>query len=325
MRSLGRFLALLCLAAGAAAAQSEFLRQFQFESRFWPNLHHFLYVLARARNGAPDRNRAGIRGAPLDTAGFDALPAARRKIWDDAVEAYRVHAAPLDIAYGKLVDVNYAVADLPAGAGVEDAKDIPPALRDALRQAAPIYREVWWPRHDAANRAWIQKLRPLVEQYGPKIVPQLAAAFAHPWPTAALRVEVVAYANFAGAYTTDDPPLITMASLDEEQQGADALEELFHECSHLMMDTVDAGLKKRADALGRKLSRDVSHTILFHTVGEVLRRTVPDHVPYATHYGVWRRGWTHNLEVLQLYWQPYLDGKTGMDPALDAIVKGLTG
>jgi hypothetical protein len=90
-----------------------------------------------------------------------------------------------------------------------------------------------------------------------------------------------------------------------------------------MMHTVDAGLKKRTVALGKPLSRDVSHTILFYTVGEVLRRTVPGHMPYAIHYGVWQRGWNKNFDLLKLYWQPYLDGKSTMDDALDAIVKGL--
>lgn len=312
---------MLCLAAAGAQAQSELTRQFQFESKLWPNLHHFLYTLARARADAPDRNRVAVRNAPLDTDGFDALPAGRRKIWDDAVEAYRVHAAPLDIAFGKLVDVNYAVADLPAGEPIDNAKDIPPELRAALRSAGPIYRDVWWPRHNAANRVWRDKLRPLVEQYGPKIVPQLVAAFQHPWPAGRLRVEIVAYANFGGAYTTDDPPLIAMSSLDPEQQGGDALEELFHECSHLMMATVDGKLRKRG--LDGAALRDVSHTVLFYSVGEVLRRTVPDHAPYAIHYNVWQRGWTKNFDLLQRYWQPYLDGKATMDEALDQIVKGL--
>jgi hypothetical protein len=300
MRTCGRLAAML-LAAGSSAAQTDLGQQFQFESKLWPNLHHFLYVVARARNGAPDRNRVAVRNAPLDLEGFDALPADRRKIWDDAVEAYRIHAAPLDIGYGPLVDVNYAVADLPAGAPLESEKEIPTELREALSKAAPIYRDVWWPRHDAANQKWLRELRPLIERFGAKIVPQLVTAFQHPWPTGKLRVEIVAYANFGGAYTTEDPPLTAMSSLDPEQQGTDALEELFHECSHLMMGTIEA--------TGKGLSRDVSHTILFYTVGEVLRRTVPDHVPYAIHHGVWQRGWTKNFEVLKLDWQPYLDGK----------------
>ena len=310
MRTYGRLAAML-LAAGSAAAQTDLRQQFQFESKLWPNLHHFLYVLARARNGAPDRNRVAVRNAPLDLEGFDALPADRRKIWDEAVEVYRIHAAPLDIGYGPLVDVNYAVADLPAGAPIESSKGIPAELLEALSKAAPIYRDVWWTRHDAANRKWLGELQPLIERYGSKIVPQLAAAFQHPWPTGKLRVEIVAYANFGGAYTTEDPPLIAMSSLDPEQQGDDALEELFHECSHLMMGTVERARKG--------ISREVSHTILFYTVGEVLRRTVPDHVPYAIRYGVWQRGWTKNFDVLKLDWQPYLDGETSMAEALDRI------
>ncbi len=327
MRTSARIFAILCFTTGAARVQPVappgLLQQFQFESKLWPNLHHFLYVLARARNGAPERDRVAVRRAPLDVDGFDSLPADRRKLWADAIEAYRIHAAPLDIGYGKLVDVNYAVADLAAGQPVEGAGEIPIPLRDALSKAAPVYRDVWWPRHDSANRAWLGKLRPQIESLGPKIVPQLVAAFQHPWPRAPLRVEVVAYANFGGAYTTEDPPLIAMSSLDEQQQGDDALEELFHECSHLMMGTVDAGLRTRAAANGKELSRDVSHTILFYTVGEVLRRTVPGHVPYAIHYGVWQRGWMKHFELLKQHWQPYLDGKASMDQALDEIVKGL--
>src|SRR5215471_6984571 len=91
------------------------LKQFQFESKLWPNLHHFLYILGRARNNAFDSGRAAVKQAPRDTAGFDALPESRRKAWERAVGIYQVHASPLDIGYGSLVDVNYAVADLQAG------------------------------------------------------------------------------------------------------------------------------------------------------------------------------------------------------------------
>src|SRR5713226_877294 len=70
------------------------LKQFLFESKLWPNLHHFLYVLARSRNGARDRMRVAVRDAPLDVAGFDALPIDQRKSWEEAIAAYQGHAAP---------------------------------------------------------------------------------------------------------------------------------------------------------------------------------------------------------------------------------------
>src|SRR5713226_6748360 len=70
------------------------LEQFLFESKLWPNLHHFLYVLARSRNGARDRMRIAVREAPIDLQGFDALPAAERKAWEETIAAYQIHAAP---------------------------------------------------------------------------------------------------------------------------------------------------------------------------------------------------------------------------------------
>ena len=131
--------ALLCAQPPAPASGAELLRQFHFESKPWPNLHHFLYVMARWRNNAPDRFRVAVRQAPLDVAGFDAAS--------------------------------------------------------------------------------------------------------------------------LGPY-----------------------------CS---------------------------------TVGEITRRTVKGHEPYAIHYKVWQRRWTRNFELLRQYWQPYLDGKTTMDEAIDQIVRSL--
>jgi len=71
-----------------------------------------------------------------------------------------------------------------------------------------------------------------------------------------------------------------MSSLNPQHQGIDGLEQRFHECSHLMMDTVDATLKARAKAVGKDLSREVSHTILFYTVADTVWTLIPDHVPY---------------------------------------------
>jgi hypothetical protein len=297
--------------------------QFGFESKLWPNLHHFLYALARSRTQAPDRLRVAVRDAPLDTKGYDALPESMRADWESAVAVYLADAAALDIDHGKLVDVNYAVADLAPGAPIAKAADIPATLRGGLEKAERAYRALWWPRHDAANQAWVRQLRPQIERYGPAIAENLTAAFQHPLPSTPVRVEVVAYANWAGAYTTFEPDLITMSSLNAEHRGAYGLEQLFHECSHLTMDTVDATLKRHADALGIPLPRDASHVILFYTVGEAVRSAVSGHVPYAIQFGVWQRGWTKHYESLKVYWQPYLDGTASMDQAMDGLLRAL--
>lgn len=317
------FTALLRAQKPAPAPKLSLRDQFRFESKLWPNLHHFLYVLARSRTKAPDRLRVAVRDAPLDREGFDARPAAMRADWEAAVATYLTDAAPLDIDHGKLVDVNYAVADLAADAPIAGASDIPATLRSALEKAEPGYRALWWPRHDAANLEWVRQLRPQIERYGPAIAERLTVSFRHPLPAAPVRVEVVAYSQWAGAYTTFDPDLITMSSLNSQHRGAYGLEQLFHECSHLMMDTVDAALTSHATALGKPLSRDVSHTILFYTVGEAVRSAVPGHVPYAIQFGVWRLGWTKHYDLLKLYWQPYLDGAVTMGLAIDQFLRAL--
>jgi len=71
-----------------------------------------------------------------------------------------------------------------------------------------------------------------------------------------------------------------------------------------MMGTVDASLQSHAKAAGKSLSRDVSHCILFYSVGEILRRTVPGHQPYAIHFKVWQRRWTRYYELCSAIGSP---------------------
>jgi hypothetical protein len=60
-------LAVLVLCANFASPNQSASRStqlFAFRAGFWLNLHHFLYVLGRARNGAPDSSRAAVVKAP---------------------------------------------------------------------------------------------------------------------------------------------------------------------------------------------------------------------------------------------------------------------
>ena len=55
----------------------------------------------------------------------------------------------------------------------------------------------------------------------------LAEIYQSKWPKEKIRVEVCAFANSAGAYTTLDPLHVTIASTDPRNQGSDALGVLF--------------------------------------------------------------------------------------------------
>src|SRR5258705_11085437 len=61
---------------------------FVFRSGFWVNLHHFLYVLGRARIGSPDSRRAAVVKAPADVAGPARRPEKGRVDWGEGGPFY---------------------------------------------------------------------------------------------------------------------------------------------------------------------------------------------------------------------------------------------
>src|SRR6201999_726162 len=108
------------------------------------------------------------------------------------------------------------------------AVDIPADLKAVLVKAAPVYRQHWWRRHDEGNRRWISATKTLVDKHGAFLSNAVVKNFEAPWPDNPVRVDVVSYGNWAGAYTTIEPTRPTISSLDPASQGSGGLEILFH-------------------------------------------------------------------------------------------------
>jgi hypothetical protein len=87
---------------------------FSFHSNFWVNLHHFLYMTARARAGL-DANRAAVGLVLGDTVGFGTLTRDQLDGWAAALAHYGRAVAPRDILFdSSLVAVNDRLAELEA-------------------------------------------------------------------------------------------------------------------------------------------------------------------------------------------------------------------
>src|SRR5580704_12400551 len=100
--------ALVLAAASVAPAQSSSPPHtstgrplFTFRSTLWVNLHHFLYVLGRARNETRDSHRAAVVNAPADTQGFELLSAAERQAWQRALAYYQEKISPMDAVFDR--------------------------------------------------------------------------------------------------------------------------------------------------------------------------------------------------------------------------------
>ncbi len=71
---------------------------FAFQSNFWVNFYHFLYVTARARAGL-DRDRATVATALTDTSGFGKISTPDRNASESAVAYHDSTLAKRDILF----------------------------------------------------------------------------------------------------------------------------------------------------------------------------------------------------------------------------------
>jgi len=286
---------------------------FTFHSGFWLNADHFLYVLGRAAANAPDSHRSAVAGAVTDSESAD-LSGQARAAWKSAVSAYQNDFSERDLVFDREM-----AATTKTLAEADDDPAPPPTLGkplDAvLESAAPIYREYWWPRHADADQEFTAELEELLAQYGRPIAEFIAKVWQQHWPSAGFTVEVSAYANWAGAYSTRGG-LIVISSLASANAGSQGLETIFHEAMHQWDRAMAARIGKAARRLRQPVPSQLLHSLIFYTAGFAVSRTVPDHQPYAQVNGLWTRGSLHPLNDLDAYWRPYLEGKVELDEAL---------
>ena len=182
------------------------------------------------------------------------------------------------------------------------------------------------------------RVAPLVREQGVGLSERLADIYQTRWPREKIRVDLTGYANWTGAYTTADPLRVTISSLDSRNQGAEALEVLFHEGSHGIAEPVQAAIIRECRQRDKAIPRDLWHALVFYTTGEVIRPvlgssgatagdqdgTVPGgYTPYAVREGLYQRGWNDYFKLLQKFWQPYLDGSASFDDAIARMVSSL--
>jgi hypothetical protein len=352
--SLFALASLLCVPAGIAAhPQSSFMAPlpvFELHSGFWINLHHTLYHEARQQSSPSSReaNAAKTFSPANEPAPAAKLPltAAEQKAWDEAVGYYAANYANKDLLFTtELIQLKDQLGDF------EDCDELsgrtrkfcdaglPPKLTQVLEAAATVYRAHFWQEHDKANRRWILRVAPLVREQGVGLSERLADIYQTRWPHEKIRVDVVAYANWAGAYTTVDPLRVTISSLDQRNQGPQALEVLFHEGSHGIAEAVQVAIIRECRQRDKPIPRDLWHALVFYTTGEVIRTVLTSssgtpgdkrgsaagngYSAYAVREGLYQRGWKNYLDLLQRFWQPYLDGKASFDDAIARMVSAL--
>jgi hypothetical protein len=290
---------------------------FTFRASLWMNLHHFLYVLGRQRNGTPDSRRRAVANAPTDAARIESGSAGERVAWERALAYYQKNVSTMDAIFDRdLTNITNALAaagDAPTLAAV----DIPAELRTALEGAAPVYRKFWWERHAEGDRARMHEVESLLDRYGQPTSEIIRKAYRQDWPAEGLTVQMCAYANWAGAYSTAGR-LIVVASCSEGQAGSEGLETVFHEAMHQWDDAMIPRLREIGERLNIDYPHELFHSLIFYTAGYATARVVPGHHPYGD--ALWDRGLPGRAQ-LDRCWLPYLRGGGDLQAALVALVQ----
>ncbi len=300
---------------------------FEFRNGFWVNLHSFLYVLGRAANGERDATRTAVENAPRDLEGFDAVSADDQAAWRQAVAFYQDSLSKLDaVRDEELVDVTMAMA-IAGNAQTLESEALDDDYVRVLTRVAPIYRTVWWPRHQSANVTRIRELEAPLARHGRAILARATQVYGGEWPSTGREVEVSAYTNWAGAYSTgeEDGGIILMSSLDRDLEGLAGLEIAFHEAMNQWDDEVFTRVRAVAIERGVRFPRGFTHALIFYTAGVIVRQEVPEYTPYAEEHGMWERLVPGIKPHLDEHWLPYLQGEGTFEQAVGDLMVAFSG
>jgi len=337
MRQIASVLVLAVLLPGCSsvrqappepAAPPPAASRFAFVNDPWINLHHLLYhwALADAPPPPPGQRRSP-RVEVAERSQTAALTPEERQAWDAAVSYYQRELSRFSLLFDRnMVDLRSRIARI--SAHPEELSSLPHA--EVFEPAMAVYRRHWWPAHEALNQTWIDQLLPKLETFEPLLAPRLVEAFGGRFPAEKIRVDLCAYSDWTGAYTTGVPPHIVISSKDPDLRDLHALEIVFHEVSHIdpIESPLHAMLEKGFAKHGGKPPENLWHYFIFHTAGaltnEALRsQGLPEIVPYPERTGMYRRipTWNRYREVLDRSWKEFLAGRMEREAAIDRIAR----
>ncbi len=247
-----------------------------------------------------------------------------RATWNHAVAVYERDFASRDL----LLDNGMTMIKLGLVDRDDQLTDAPydSELKSLLLSAAPIYRRYWWPAHDAGNRAWIADAVGRTTKYAPAIISRLTALYGVAWFDGPVRVDVVRFGKSQGAYTSNNPTHIVVASSDLGYAQWSSVEMLFHESSHGLIQKVYAAVNG-ALAASDKRATDLWHVVLFYIAGEVTRQELAKdgvaYTPYLYAIGLFDRAWPQFRRPVEQHVQAYIDGNTTLDQMATSLAAAI--
>ena len=299
-------------------------QHFELHSDPWINLHHFLYQWARQDQGLS----GGRKPVTVpERASLEQMPAAARADWLRALNFYRDAIASRSHWDLEMLRVKRELVIL-SGDTAARPPDRIKGIAEALGTAMPIYLDRWWPRHDEANRAWIDEVANRARRHERAFVAMTTRVHGAMWPRDRWRVDASAYANGIAGYTTQEGHVVVY-STDAGIQDLFGLEMIFHEIQHasVIEGSTPAAVTAAFAAAGATVPDNFAHALIFATAGEFVRSIAagegrPRYQPYWITEGFETlEGWSHLVPAVNQHWLPVVRGETSRDEGLKALAE----
>lgn len=290
---------------------------FEFHSGEWINLHHFVYYQALLRN---EKSNQGLQLA--DSADLNILLNKEKQNWQTAIKYYTTHFTNRDLLMDSGMEKIKNLLEDREGDRLLNHSGLSVEFENILNTISPGYLSLFWEKQNNDNQRWIRQQQSLLPENGDMIAAELSGLYLSQWPKLPVRVDVTNYANWSGAYTTLYPTRITISSTGPPNQNLAGLEIIFHEASHMLVDSIRIRISEICQQDNKMLPRrDLWHAVLFYTTGEVIRKHYKEYVPYAYQNGLWEKAWPMYLPYLEKDWLPYIKGETTFENALKKLVR----
>lgn len=245
---------------------------FEFHSNYWINLHHFLYQKA---SGSQLRKLREDGNGFLDIGEeevYGRLSVAEQTMLADALTYYSDSLISKSLLFN-LGKERVWLQGLKASTKIKDTT-FSKKYTDLLNQVSPVYHKHFWPLHTKQNRAVIQGQLDLIQTFEKVVIPKMEGFAMKKWPARKkVRVDITAYANYAGAYTAARPRFnIFVSSLDPNSEATSFVETILHEGSHLLFNyggPFREGISAHFDAMQLEIPypKHLWHAALFYLCG----------------------------------------------------------
>lgn len=306
--------------ASAPVAETNY---FEFRSSYILNLHHYLIKEGLRYNKTDSLNRS-FESFFINTGKVTA--SAKQGIMN-AVKYYADSVVKKNMLFDpELTSLKYALLS------IDDVNEVPdnvisPAWIKAIKSADAYYKEGEWKNTNAQNLLFINSHLEQVKRIEKDVIRRCEDVYQYKYSGKKFRIELVDYATFFGAYTTNEPFVCAVISSTDKRHNAEqGTEVIFHEVSHSMIDSLFQKQQELCTASSLRMDHNVWHSILFYSTGTIVKDALAqigvnhELYIYRNNLASLSPDFKKLIDKVSTQWPLYMNKEISMDEALKKIL-----